>query len=154
MKNFKGIVRVEVAVDSIANHLLSTFNEDNKHRESITETIIGSLMETNNQIGLSHLYNSLNGFSNEIEFKVGDLVVCTDEIYRFSPVEPGEEGGEITYEREYSQLGQCTVVRININKSNKLEVEYNDITRSGNTESTTRWVSHLACDRVPADNEL
>jgi len=151
MKNYNEVIKVEVSVNNIANQLLGTMESDNKHRESITETIISSLLEADNH-GLSHLYNSLNGYSNDIEFNVGDEVICSSETYQYVGDTPktDDDGnvGVTTWKRQYSAIGACEVIDVNINKDNKVKVRFTVLDRDGKEETITNWVSHLKCDKI------
>ena len=79
MKRFNKTITVEIQVDSIAQQLLSTINPEFKHREELVESIIGTALNSNSML---YIYNSLNGFTNDINFAVGDTVFCEKKIYK------------------------------------------------------------------------
>ena len=122
MKTFNKVIKVEVSVDSIAVKLLESFKgSEFKHAELLTEAIIGSSLSADN---LSYVYNALNGYSAEIDFKVGELIAV--------------EGL-----REYSQGTHTPVlfaeiVEIDLYKEQKLKVKWNNLKGSESVE----WVKH------------
>lgn len=145
MKKFNQVITVEVSVDSIAQQLLSTMKEDFKHSELLTEAIIASSLDKGN---ISYVYNSLNGFTNEIDFKIGDEIRVKDEEYTYYT-----EKGEIV---DSSVRGGGFVVGvvkdINIYKSDKLFVEMYLVDRNGsrnyNIRIKTDWVNHGNCSSL------
>ena len=80
MKKFNKTITVQVSVDSIAEKLFAEVNEKFAHRDMLVEAIIGS----SNERQLGFIYNSLNGYSNEVNYTVGQQVICTDTIYDWS----------------------------------------------------------------------
>lgn len=76
MQKFTEVIKVEVEVESIHQQLLSTFPEDYKHKEILAHAIIGSSLSANK---LGFIYNALNGYSSEIDFNVGDEIICSAE---------------------------------------------------------------------------
>lgn len=139
MKKFNKEITVSVSVDSIAEHLLGTFAEDSKHREMIAETIVGTLLENDR---LNDLYNSLNGYTNEINFEVGDEVECTEKQWQYKTV----------HCTDTTSLLMQNVVVTEINpfaRRNKLKVSYT--TRKKESEQTEQrevWVKHTSCDKI------
>mgnify|MGYP000259424106 CR=1 FL=1 len=139
MKKFNKTIEVKVSVDSIADKLLYTMSSDGKHNELVTETIIGNLLSSSTQ-GMSQLYNALNGYNNDIDFKVNDIIICSEKTYNRV-----EEDGE--YVEKYVAVGECRVIEVDIYRSDKLKVEYSKTDSLGNTKLETRWVSHSRCDK-------
>jgi len=139
MKQFNKTISVEVSVDSIANNLLSNMKEDFKHKELVVEAIIGSALEKG---GLGYIYNSLNGFNNEINFQVGDAVISTDRTYLGTKDETGK------VERNHQEIGPCSVKEINIYADRKLLVEYSTYNRSGEFVVEQEWVYHKNCSKA------
>lgn len=137
MKKFNQTISVEVSVDSIAEKLWSTFDPNFAHAELLTESIIGSNLESGK---LGYVYNALNGFNNDIDFQVGQTVDCKESIYSW--VLDQSTG---SYKREYMSLGKATIVEINLYKSDKLLVEYNTLNSKGDHITETKWVDHRAC---------
>jgi len=128
MKKFNQSIKVEVEVDAIAEQLLSTINPEFKHREQVVESIIGNAIREKSMT--TQIYNSLNGFSNEINFKVGDIVKCSRGLY------DQDKKGNI-----------CRVIDVNIyNHYDKLRVEY----YNSKGELNEQWVSHSYCE-ITAD---
>ncbi len=136
MKKFNQVIRVEVDVDSIAEKLLLTFNPDEKHRELITETIIGTALNSGN---IGYIYNAVNGFTNNIDFKEKEVVICKETVYYKGPGE--------TIRKEHV-MGECTILEIDIYKSDKLYVEYEYIGENNEPKSDTKWVDHRKCSKV------
>ena len=127
MKKFNKTITVEVEVDAIAEMLLKSMAPDYKHGEMLTEAIIGTSLEKKT-IGL--IYNSLNGYTNDINFKVGD-VVSSDEDTHYSyaqmPVESPanpELAQQTKWQHKNVPTVNATVVDINVYADKKLQVEY------------------------------
>lgn len=140
MKKFNKTISVEVSVDTIANKLVESFKDDFKHKELVTESIIGTLLNENR---LSDLYNTLNGYTNEINFEPGDIVHCTEQ---YSTHVLNDEGG---YDRDYQKLGNVRVDEIDIHrKHGKLKVYYKYVDIKGTTQTSYKWVSHLNCSKI------
>ena len=139
MKKFNKSIKIEVSIDTIANQLLRMMVENGKHNELVCETIIGNLQE--NSAGMSQLYSALSGHKNEINFKVGDNVLCTEQVYKHIPC------GEGNVESEYYALGACTVLKVDIyQKYSKLQVEFSSFNNKGKMITETKWVSHRNCE--------
>ena len=88
MKKFNQVITIEVGIDSIAQQLLSQINPEFKHREILAEAIIGVHVENYDAQKLTYLYNSLNGFTSDINFKVGDFVMAKDLAF-YVPIYTG-----------------------------------------------------------------
>lgn len=148
MKKFNQIITVEVSVDSIATQLLSTINTDEKHRELIAETVIGSLLQSS--VGMSQLYNSLNGYTNEIDFQIGDNVVYQGTHYSHSI----NEDGTVSEESSNVPYGTVQIVAIDLYRTSKLQIEYDTTNYKGVSRKCTTWVSHLKCSKVSINENL
>jgi hypothetical protein len=137
MKTFNRVIQVEVSIDTIAQNLLSTMVDSNPHREMVVEAIIGSA--SNHQLGL--LYNSLNGYTNDINFKVGDMIVPKDiKVYGFWD---GADSAE-----SYRAILEAKIVEINVYSQDKIKIEYAYPTNKGTFSTTTKWISHIGCEHV------
>ena len=134
MKKFNKIITVEVSVDSIANLLLQSLAPDFKHKELVAEAVIATSLESNN---LSYVYNALNGYSAEIDFKLGDEVMCSEKEYQYA-----------NGEQSRVELGLCKVIAINLYVSNKLTVEYQYQCKDGSFKTETRHVNHTNCNKI------
>jgi hypothetical protein len=143
MKKFNKVISVEVAVDDIANQLLAAMNSEFKHKEIVVESTIGVLLNTNK---LSHLYNALNGYTGEIDFKVGDMVDCNEKIYQYIATEKTDT--QTKYEQQYLPIGQAIVEEIDIYRDEKLKVSYRFLNSRGEMKEDTKWVSHLKCNKM------
>lgn len=148
MRQFNQVITVEVSVDSIAQKLLESINPEFKHAELLTEAIIGTSLDTGK---ISYLHNALNGYTNEIDFKVGDEIQINDTQYTFYNKE-----GEIV---ESSVRGNGYVVgivkEIDVYKSKKLFVEMYYVDRKTNNgnkeyyvETDSSWVDHKDCNKI------
>lgn len=125
MKQFNKTIQIEVSVDTIANQLLNTMDNTNPHSVLITETIVGTLC-AENRLGM--LYNSLNGWEDVIDFKIGQKVHCTATQYSGSRRVP---------------IGNCEIVQIDKYKSScqiqvRYEYLYNEESKS--LSENTKWV--------------
>lgn len=139
LKKFNQQIQVTVEVDSIAEKLMETFPGDYKHREELTETIVGSML-TSGHIG--YLYNSLNGFNNDIDFQIGDKVMCEAKKWTNVPNATGDK-----FVEEQQPMGEAEVININLFSDNKLCVKYTKVNSRGETISDTNWVSHKKCTK-------
>ena len=138
LKKFNQQIQITVEVDSIAEKLMGTFPCDYKHKEELTETIVGSMMSSGH---IGYLYNSLNGFNNEIDFKVGDKVVCEAKKWTHVPTAEGK------FSEEQQSIGECEVVEVNLFSIDKLCVRYNKVNSRGETVTNTNWVNHKKCTK-------
>jgi hypothetical protein len=135
MRQFNKVISVEVSVDDIANQLLSTIAADFKHRELVAETIIGTSLEKGT---LGYLYNSLNGYTNEINFFAGDRISCKSR----------ERREYVEGEMKWAEIGDCDILEVNPYAQNKLYVRWFDVKQDGTPTERTQWVDHLKCSRL------
>jgi len=145
MKNFNKQIKITVELDTIAQNLLSTMREDEKHRELIVEAIIGKMESTNDTLGMTLLYNALNGFTNTVNFKEGEKVICTSEVYGH-----WEEEQKPTYRA----IGEAKVIEVNEYANNKVKVEYYIPQGDGSLTKSSSWVSHTQCSKVPVETPI
>jgi hypothetical protein len=143
MKSFNKQIQITVELDTIANALLSTLNPDEKHRDIIVEAIIGRLDAKNDTQGMTALYNSLNGFSNNINFEKGNKVICTKRVNAYWTEESIRDNSPV-----YLEIGEVTVIDINEYADEKLLIEYNYPLKSGETEKRQVWVDHSTCSKA------
>lgn len=142
MKRFNEVIKVEVSIDAIADKLLNEFAEDYKHKEIVTEAIIGNMMRNTNQI--SQLFNALNGYTNDVDFEVGDEIICEDNYWGYVI----EEGSDEPVQR-HIPVGECFVKEIDLYRGNdKILVEFTALDREGVTKTRKEWVNHMKCSRV------
>lgn len=147
MNKFNKIITIEVSVDSIAEQLLSNISPDFKHRELLTETIIGQAL-TSDKLG--YVYNALNGFTNDIDFKVGDVVICEETAWKYERSNGGVDEAP-KYKQERRTVGQCKVIEINPYSAQKVKVEWTTINSQGNPSTDYAWVSHTKCAKIPVE---
>jgi hypothetical protein len=137
MKSFNKVIQVEVSVDTIANNLLNTMNDSFPHAEMVVEAIIGS--SSNHQLGL--LYNSLNGYTNDINFSVGDMIVPKDfKAY-------GHWEG-IDQPESYRLVQEAKIIEINIYAQDKVKIQYFTPNSKGTDTTNTKWISHIGCELI------
>jgi hypothetical protein len=134
LPEFNEVIKIEVEVDAIYHKLMSEFPEDYKHKEIVAHAIIGS---ANDRGGLGFIYNALNGYSNDIDFQEGDIVICTedDRIERYDANKEDENGEPIkvvSVEEDNNEprwkyrsvpIGLCRVNKVNMYGVKKLTVE-------------------------------
>jgi len=145
MKKFNQEIKVTVQVDTIANNLLASFDKSFPHAEMLTETIIAIGIEKDT---ISLIYNNLCGFTNDIDFKIGQEVVCSDKIYGYVPKTTKELGVPVTYDQEYVVIGNCVITDINTIKDSKVQIKYSALNRRGESEQLEKWVSHTTLSLV------
>lgn len=147
MKKFNEVISIEVAVDTIAASLLSSMKDDFKHRELVTESIVGRML-VEDKSALSRLYNSLNGHITEIDFKVGDNV-HPEHITAYGYWgEPKEDG---TRERSSRTINDAIVSAVNPFANNALTLTFNVPQRDGSMEIRTETVHHTSCKKMIID---
>lgn len=139
MKTFNQTITVEISVDDIAQQLLNTMEENYVHRELVVETIIATSLHAGN---LTHLYNSLNGYTSEINFTPGQLIDCSKNIYQYV-----WEGDSVV--SRHLPIGQCVVIDVDKYRDDKVKIQYYTMDRSGEKSSNEDWVSHLSCKYIP-----
>lgn len=156
---FTEVIKIEVEVNAIFEKLLSQFPEDYKHRENVAHAIVGSAV-TNGSIG--YIYNALNGYTNDIDFKIGDHVYCTaKERYERYDANLENERGESSilqsevnttalgykpnWKRRSVEIQRCEVVDINLYADKKLKVRFTTAGYSGDDQQTIEWVNHKDC---------
>lgn len=138
---FNQTISIEVDVDSIHQKLMETFPEDYKHKEILSHAIVGSAMEHG---GIGFIYNAMNGYTNDVDFKVGELVNCTSQVKReYIPSTPETKANRIMKE-----VGNCEIVDINLYKTDKLCVKFMQHNYEGQSEEVTRWVNHKTCTKL------
>jgi hypothetical protein len=135
MKKFNQVITVEVSVDSVAQHLLSTISDSFPHGEQVVETIIGAMLNDNK---LGFLYNSLNGYSNDINFVVGQSFYCSTKKYMYKSEESREKN-----DTQMSEIGQVLIKDINIYDKDKVLVSYDFYNKDGSISTKEDWVNHL-----------
>ena len=158
---FNQVIKIEVEVQSIYEKLLSTFPEDYKHKEMLAHAIIGS---SEHNGGLNYVYNALNGFTNDVNFKVGDFVDCTEKnrVVWYDSIKEDENGLQINsgisdelvtpkWKSKNVMIGKCRVIDINLYRSDKIMVEFvgSSLYRREEGETTkAEWVNQKTCEYV------
>ncbi len=140
IKKYNKVISVSVEVDSIAEKLLSTMNPEFKHTTELVDTIMGVMLERGK---ISYLYNSLNGFNNEINFKVGDTV--KSNIYNVITTYVQKEGSD-AWVSENAAITKGKVVEIDLYRDNKIKVEFESTNYKGFTTTTFDWFNHRNFD--------
>lgn len=140
MKKFNKTITVQVSVDSIAEKLFAEVNESFAHRDMLVEAIIGS----SNERQLGFIYNSLNGYSNEVNYTVGQQVICTDTVYDYSG-----QNEDLTPKEVRRPLDVVTVVGVDPYAERQLTVEYQYVKSNGQSETRQKEVYVSSCKDVP-----
>lgn len=148
MKNFNEVITVEISVDNIANHLLSTMDPEFKHAENVVETIIGRLLSTDKQ-GLNMLYNALNGYDVNIDFNIGD-VVALNSITCYCDVKSNDND---EWSRGNVQIEKATVIDIDIYSDKKIKIGFIVTDRNGRDEKREQWIHHSQCSYLAIEQE-
>lgn len=149
MKKFNQVIKVEVSVDEIAKKLLDTFQGEYAHRELLAETIIGTALHNGT---LGYVYNSLNGFSADIDFKVGQIVDCKETVWQYR-VKPGTVDADTPeYDRRAYPIGESKIIDIDVYRDKKLKIEYQVMSGKGEWSTDTGWVNHTECDGLYTDD--
>ena len=165
---FNQSIKIEIEVNTIFDKLMDTFPVDYKHKEILSHAIIGSSVNSGK---LGYIYNALSGFTNDIDFQVGDNIICIEEEAweRYDGKQfhqNGEPRADIPVEdnttEEYKpdwqsrakQIGEATIVSIDLYATNKLTVKYSGYEnawdcRNGNITTVTTSVDHRKCTKVP-----
>lgn len=170
LPRFEQEISIVLPVEMIYRKMLETLPVEYKHRETLAHAIIGSTVGNGK---VAYIYNALAGFTNEIDFQIGDRVACTSkdrqESYDYNlESSDGEEkpaGIEIkerdgtAYKPNWSvrdvAIGDCEVVEIDMYSDKKLKVQFiQDKRYNGGKETVTEWVNHKTCQRWAKAGEL
>ena len=142
MRKFNQTISIEVPVDNIASQLLDKINPEFKHREPVVEAIIGTAL--NSREALSQIYNAMNGYLPEINYKVGDVILCKATSYMYLTEQSRAKG-----DSERTELGKCVVVDINPYRNDPLCVQYDYYHSDGTVTKDTKWVAMHYCSEFP-----
>ena len=145
MKAFNKTITVEVSLDSIAQNMLGKMDKSVINASEIIETIL----ETIPLEKVQYLYNSLNGFSNEINVKVGEMFYCNNRIYH--PNHPIVKENDL--KDKYMEIGNCVIVEIGLYSKNKVEVECDFWGRDG-VGKDKFWVRHQSLEVYREDEVI
>lgn len=157
LPKFEGIIKMEIEVDAVYNRMLNTLPEDYKHKEILAHAIIGTAQEGHQ---LHFIYNALGGYTNDIDFAVNDIVICTSadrHAYQLikSPATAGESTPKPEYNKELVEVGECEVIEINLYaKWQKLKVRFIQLDQEGYPEERETWVDHKKCTRIPRSQSM
>jgi hypothetical protein len=144
MKKFNESIQIEVSVDTIANMLLNSMKDDFKHRELVAESIVGRML-AEDKSALSKLYNSLNGYLDEINFSVGDVVVPSS-LTAYGYWEPADENGVKTSSRK--SVPSAVVKEINTYARSAIKLEYQIPKKDGTMDTETTNIHHTDCKKI------
>lgn len=159
-QEFNEVITIEVPVQEIYKQMVSTFPEDYKHKELVAHAIVGSALRHG---GLSYVYNALNGYSPDINFQVGDMVVCTSEDRHVwydsnqmdskgNPLdqEASSVAAKPNWKRRCVQVGNAKVVGIDLYSPNKLVLEFETANHydENKYKFTQERVDHRTCTKV------
>lgn len=143
MKKFNQVITVEVSVDSIAEQLLKTMNPEFAHAEMLTEAIIGTSLDKGT---VGYIYNSLNGYTNDIDFKIGDSITCSEQTYGY--IQNLADENNTTFTEKRMPIGECKVIEINVYRNDKLLVEFSKLNSKGESVKAQSWVNHKNCSGI------
>ena len=164
MPRFNHSIQLTVELDSVFQKMLDLLPADYKHREVLAHAIVGSAAEAGT---LQYVFAGLNGYTNDIDFTVGDIVKCVEmDKYEWydakledskgfrmidEPADFGTPEYKPKWERRKVQIGECNVVEINLYKTDKLKVEFQTAAygKEAKFETQHAWVSHKNCQFVP-----
>lgn len=146
MKNYNKQIQITVELDFIAQSLHSVMNHEFKHCDIVVEAIIGRLDANNDTVGMTALYNALNGFTNDVNFTVGDIVNCSKKEWAYWTQESIENDN--TVQRE---IGQCEVIEVNPYSDKKIKIRFSRPGKSVTSDSEM-WVEHSTCKRISVES--
>lgn len=170
LPKFNEVISIQIEVSAIYDKLIETFPVDYKHKELLSHAIVGSSLSRGN---LGYIYNALNGFTNDIDFKVGETVICSEESRweRYDANKENEYGSPILlsitdektpvggdkpkWKARQVPIGECVIESIDIYKNDKLNIEFigwNNryaIERGEEASLQTTSVNHKNCTKVP-----
>ena len=145
MKKFDKVITVEVSLDSIAHNMLSKMDKSVINASEIVETIL----ETIPLEKVQYLYNALNGFSNEINVKVGELFYCNHLVYHPNHPTVKSEGRKDCY----MPVGNCVVTDVNLYSNDKVQIECDFWNRNG-MQKERFWVRHQSLETFRNDEPV
>lgn len=144
MKKFNKTIMVAISVDQIAIELEKVIKPDFKHKESLVEAIIGTLLHHEESLGF--VMNALHGWSNELEFMVGEEISCSEKCRN--------EFVEVTRKYKRVEIGACKIVEIDpYRPDDKLKVSFIE-DQEGEQVKVEQWVDHLLCNRIPTEEYI
>lgn len=147
LSKFDQVISIEVSVDSIYQKLMGTFPEDYKHKEILSHAIVGGAVQNG---GIAYVYNALNGYTNDVDFQVGDLIISKSndrKIYKIIN-EPVEIGKKPKYDWDWQEIGECEVIEINMYATSKLHVKFMEAQENGEMREKKCWIDHKKCTKV------
>lgn len=143
MQKFNEEIKISISVDMIAERLVAMFNQEEKHAEIVVETIIGCARHYPK--ALSMIYNSMNGFTGDINFEIGDIIDCKSKTnIRRNPNE----------DESYQEIGLCEVIGIDRYASEEINIKWTSFNTDGTQRDRTNTVSKKYCSTVEKPNEL
>ena len=140
MKKFNKTITIEIPVDQIANQLLGVLNPEFKHRELVTEAIIGRML---NDHSLGYLYNSINGFDSSVDFRIGDTICSEKGLKVFGYWNPESD------QDEYGYVKTATVISIDPYRNEKICIEFQVPSKNGPMIKDNTWVNHTEWNKIP-----
>lgn len=147
MPRFQQTIEIKVEVDTIYDKLMATFPEDYKHKEILSHAIIGSALVGNS---LGYIYNALSGYTNDIDFKEGDVVMCTVKDRDQWTEEVSTDSEYAKWKVERIEIGECEIIEINLYEEKKLKVRFKESKyKSNEMVDSVRWVDHKSCTKLP-----
>lgn len=129
MKKFNQDIQVSISIDAIAKNLLTKFNTEFAHAETMVETIIGIAINTST---VDQIYNVLNGYTITLDFQVGQQVKPLNLTNYQSSTDT------------YIPVEEAIVIEIDTTRANeKVKIEYLVTGRKD-----TKWVNHRTLENI------
>ena len=141
IKRFNKDIEITISVDSISDKLMATLDSDYKHNIGLVNTVMGVFVEKGK---VTYLYNALNGFTNDIDFKISDVIDCQQNTWKYTPVT--KDDGSTVFEQKQLPIGKAVVVDIDLYTNSKVRVEYTTFNKMGEPKVETEWVDHRKCN--------
>lgn len=141
IKRFNKDIEISISIDSIADKFMATLDPEHKHNVELTNTVMGVFVEKGK---ITYLYNALNGFTNDIDFKVDEEIHCTDKAWGYKQVTKPD--GALVWEQHQLEIGKATIKTIDLYSNQKLYVEFTMLNKLGEPKPESQWVNHRNCN--------
>lgn len=147
MKKFNKTIKIEVSVDAVANKLLAQFKDNYAHAELMTETIIGTAMDSGK---LPQIASALLGVSCNINFDVGQIISCSLVIqdYKKSLMR-----GDKDLKWDSRRIGVSEIIEIDEHRKHPILIEYNVVDIDGKELTERRRIPLNQCLELISDDE-
>lgn len=132
LNKFNKDIQVTISVDSIAKNLAEKISKEFQHANLLVNVIIGQALSNERMQDISRIYNAMNGWIDELDFRIGQQLFCKDDIYDYLFKPDGSR----------HDMGPCKIVAIDpLRDRAQIQVEYQHFERRrGVIEQETRTV--------------